>query len=1638
MNIISKVRSALPLFSFIVLAGCSDTNTEDLSLNETPQENSSQQAPSIQLPKLDSVSYVFMQNASVQEMINNIGGNVDSCSSAPSLPTGLLVKAEQGTCQIFGTPSSVSEASSYVITATNARGKDDVVITVSVKADSQPPLTPPQLAAANLTGLINTELMAVVTNSGGQIEKCTSSPALPDGLTVNATIEGCKISGQTAVISKDDYQITGENRVGADTATLTLDIDQPLQKPVISKLNNVNLVVGDAADIRFTNIGGEITNCQSSPQVSHGLTLTTQPNACVISGTVNAAFSQRYDITASNAAGNSKAHVRIITNAALQQPDLADIGSYKFDSGQMVSISVVNNGGQLAECTVDPQLPSGLTISESANTCLISGISDQQVDNQSHAVTATNASGSSNAQLILTLAEPVVRTAQALTLDVEADAYTNAGSKSGDTFNIDRLLSQSSAANYTRETYLAFQQQNLPTTEINNAYLKVFVDEITTNPGTVEVEIQKVNYSDQADNDRHFDETQLNYTLASNFMVNGAKSSAAFNKASHEQKWVWIDVSDAIGQAHDYENLQLKIINSDEIKPSRLFIQSKEHSDGHSPQLLINADLMAPVLSISENNFTLQTEQPIIAKALSQGGLIESCTLAQGQTLPVGLTLSHENFACVVTGSTSFQQAATVYTVTATNGAGSSDLEITLTVEAPASAPSITGQTLIVIENTAINVLLENTGDAIDSCTLASTSPALPNGLNLETRENGCLLMGSVSQDQPETNYIIIASNVQGDSAADFTLIVNDPAPELANANINQAYTQAINLEFTNSGGAADSCTIDPQLPSGLAIAEQNNTCALSGSLAQAHNQTYTVTATNETGSDTAQVQIILTEPATKPKLLDGTVGIRPYADFSVVLENTGGAIESCSGDTFIPVPATVSVVANEQGCLISGYIPSDEPDTFFIAATNEHGTDYGILRFTINDPAPVLQGASFDKAFDNTVEINLNNNGGAVDECVISPDLPSGLNLVKKNDSCAIEGNLAQVYNQVFTVTGTNETASSAAQVTINLTRPLLIPDLTDVSLTVLENDYFTTTLVNSTDPIENCQADPNLAVGLTLVHTEQGCHISGAVADAMAATTYVISATNITGTGTANFVLEVTEPTDDSQKPELQNPIEHLIVEKSDPVDLAFVNKNTENVIDSCEIASGELPTGLTLSANNNTCQITGSVNQVLAERLITINVGHSGETVTAALYLTIKTQKPRIEDAVMEGPVSVFQKVTFKSSRGNIQSCSISPNPPHGLYFFKSSCTLQGSQDQHYVNKTFTVTAKNNGGSDTAILTVNFIEPIKKPQISQHHKEVKVRVNETVSASFSNGGRHNPIESCNASPDLPAGLTLVVGDDNESCEISGSVANEIAETDYQIIASNEAGNSNGLFTLDIRSAVVGDVHSITTNPSDAVFVDQTEADNNYHGDRNLHVNAVRDAFMRFQAEDLADTKIEKVYLKAFVILFDRKDPPLQICSTATGWEQETLTHNQVPADIQCQDYQLDNDDLAFWKFFDVTDLVKDNAGLGHGNAISLRLSIPEQAAPAKTPRAEFASERTNHPRRHIAPVLYVNPHKQLAEFVYDEDVLQFRIGEERKYVSPTIGGTPEQCTIEPALPTGIDVYAKDFSCVISSTLR
>ena len=109
------------------------------------------------------------------------GGTVTGWSISPSLPAGLVFSTSTGA--ISGTPTSVSSATNYTVTATNTGGSATVTISILVN-DAAPSGVAFSGSPFTLTkGVAMTT--ATPSVSGGTVTSWSVSPALPAGLSLD-------------------------------------------------------------------------------------------------------------------------------------------------------------------------------------------------------------------------------------------------------------------------------------------------------------------------------------------------------------------------------------------------------------------------------------------------------------------------------------------------------------------------------------------------------------------------------------------------------------------------------------------------------------------------------------------------------------------------------------------------------------------------------------------------------------------------------------------------------------------------------------------------------------------------------------------------------------------------------------------------------------------------------------------------------------------------------------------------------------------------------------------------------------------------------------------------------------------------------------------------------------------------------------------------------------------------------------------------------------------------------------------------------------------------------------------------------------------------------------------------------------
>ena len=155
----------------------------------------------------------------------NVGGGVTTWAINATLPSGLTFETSNGT--IWGTPDTITSATTYTIWANNSADSDSFTITFTVNAAT------PNFYYGSASGggahtlvLYLDQTMNPLTpthaSGGGAITSCSSSPSLPSGLSLSST---CVLSGTPdATATGAFYTITGTNTGGSDTASLYIEV----------------------------------------------------------------------------------------------------------------------------------------------------------------------------------------------------------------------------------------------------------------------------------------------------------------------------------------------------------------------------------------------------------------------------------------------------------------------------------------------------------------------------------------------------------------------------------------------------------------------------------------------------------------------------------------------------------------------------------------------------------------------------------------------------------------------------------------------------------------------------------------------------------------------------------------------------------------------------------------------------------------------------------------------------------------------------------------------------------------------------------------------------------------------------------------------------------------------------------------------------------------------------------------------------------------------------------------------------------------------------------------------------------------------------------------------------------------------
>ncbi len=246
----------------------------------------------------------------------------------------------------------------------------------------------------------------MLSNAGDAPTECKIESALPAGLSAEVVEDTCAINGIPSEPSAlADYVITGVNEAGASPAVaVSLQVLSPEPEPITPitqpqiPLTPATPIV-KAPDFSFShsddsrkvattgtlftfmlpNAGDAPTACKIEPLLPVGLNAVVAKETCVIKGTPSeSAALADYVVTGVNKAGSSsgeKISLQIIS--PVLAPAFVDNNvRFAFEQDAILYSKqglLANNGGAIDSCSITPSLSHGLDIAAVNGTCKIIG-----------------------------------------------------------------------------------------------------------------------------------------------------------------------------------------------------------------------------------------------------------------------------------------------------------------------------------------------------------------------------------------------------------------------------------------------------------------------------------------------------------------------------------------------------------------------------------------------------------------------------------------------------------------------------------------------------------------------------------------------------------------------------------------------------------------------------------------------------------------------------------------------------------------------------------------------------------------------------------------------------------------------------------------------------------------------------------------------------------------------------------------------------------------------------------------------------------------------------------------------------------------------------------------------------------------
>ncbi|MGA1813680.1 Ig domain-containing protein [Frondihabitans sp. 4ASC-45] len=783
-----------------------------------------------------------------------------------------------------------------------------------------------------------------------------------------------------------------------------------LPAPVVGQAYNGQVVGGTAA-------AGTLTYAVSSGSLPTGLSLDSTTGT--ISGTPTTANTATFTITATNASGSDSKTYTLAANAA---PKIvtgnflpAVVGNAYTDqisaTGTGTITYSVSSGGLPAGLSLDSRTGkiSGTPTTEGSSSFTIAALNDIGTDSKSFVLATTTAPSITTSKLI----DPVV-----------GKAYNDQISSSGTAAITYAVSAGSLPAGLSLSSSGALS--GTPTTEGSSSF------SITAS-------------SASGSNTKAF---TLVTTAAPSITTTGL-AAPLVGKAYSDQVMAtgtgtitYTVSSGALPAGLSLDGRTGRISGTPTQESTTIFtIRALNATGSDSRSFTVTTSALPSIVTLA---LPLAVTGKDYSEKISTSGTSPLTFAISSGQLPAGLSL--DSSTGKISGASASEGSST-FTVTATNAVGSDSRSYTVVT---ATAPTITTTALgdagaFKTYNSTISVV--GTGPF----TYAVSAGTLPAGLTLDAASG--VVSGQVTNAGSYT-FGVSVSNVAGTQTKTYTIDVLD-APEIStttldDATIGSPYVQVID---TTGAGSISYAVSDGSLPEGLTL--NARTGVITGTPTADASSIFTVTASNEQGSDSVQYTLVI---RTKPIL--STSGVNDGVIGSAYLQQLAATGSGTLNYKVVSgaLPAGISLDASTG--VISGIPTTFETALFAVQVSNQYGTDTKVFSTSVHTPPKVITASVNEGTVGKKYSQSIAATGeGTLSYTMSVGALPSGLTLDRATG--AITGTPTQGGTSTFTVTVVNAFGSASKTYTTTVHTPPTISTGTLAAGTV--RGAYTQTIVAS-----------------------------------------------------------------------------------------------------------------------------------------------------------------------------------------------------------------------------------------------------------------------------------------------------------------------------------------------------------------------------------------------------------------------------------------------------------------------------------------------------------------------------------------------------------------------------------------------